>query len=223
MACLIGYAICSAQLKKEATDPRLPPHEAALVRLDAPLPEFAADAPSPGAPATEKSLAYVIYTAGSTGRPKGVAMPQRPHVNLLGWQRGSLAAGSKKTLQFASVSFDVSVVGHRLQNEADAGDAVGARLDLPPHPEFAQGLDAPWRDPVPAGFVAREIVLVEQEDILDPELVEVRRRRRVRRSGADDEHVGKERRSGGRCAVRLFSAHDEEPAGATLSVFLRLT
>ncbi|HEX8275252.1 MAG TPA: amino acid adenylation domain-containing protein, partial [Longimicrobiaceae bacterium] len=55
------------------------------------------------------SLAYVIYTSGSTGRPKGVAMPQRPLLNLLAWQlrswRGPAAA---RTLQFASISFDVS-------------------------------------------------------------------------------------------------------------------
>src|SRR5688500_2088748 len=43
------------------------------------------------------------------GRPKGVAMPQRPLLNLLAWQlrswRGPAAA---RTLQFASISFDVS-------------------------------------------------------------------------------------------------------------------
>ncbi len=55
------------------------------------------------------SLAYVIYTSGSTGRPKGVAMPQRPLLNLLAWQlRSWHGAAAARTLQFASISFDVS-------------------------------------------------------------------------------------------------------------------
>ena len=55
------------------------------------------------------NLAYVIYTSGSTGRPKGVAMPHRPLVNLLAWQEGSgRAHAGAVTLQFASISFDVS-------------------------------------------------------------------------------------------------------------------
>ena len=93
-----------------STASRLPPHEAVVVRLDAPLPEPGSPAASPASPAplTAEDLAYVIYTSGSTGKPKGVAMPHRPLVNLLAWQRESLAAGPKKTLQFASVSFDVS-------------------------------------------------------------------------------------------------------------------
>jgi amino acid adenylation domain-containing protein len=88
--------------------PRLPPHASIVVHLDAPLPSPAAPSPAAGAKVMAENLAYVIYTSGSTGKPKGVAMPHRPLVNLLAWQRESLAAGPKKTLQFASVSFDVS-------------------------------------------------------------------------------------------------------------------
>lgn len=51
-------------------------------------------------------LAYVIYTSGSTGQPKGVAMPHQPLVNLLIWQNWQAKPG--KTLQFTSLSFDVS-------------------------------------------------------------------------------------------------------------------
>jgi amino acid adenylation domain-containing protein len=56
-----------------------------------------------------KNLAYIIYTSGSTGRPKGVAMPHAPLASLVEWQiaRSSLAEGAP-TLQFASLSFDVS-------------------------------------------------------------------------------------------------------------------
>ena len=55
------------------------------------------------------NLAYMIYTSGSTGRPKGVMMTQRSLVNLLWWQlhKGS-TLGPARTLQFASLSFDVS-------------------------------------------------------------------------------------------------------------------
>ncbi len=54
--------------------------------------------------------AYVIFTSGSTGRPKGVVMGHEALVNLLRWQIESSRrfGGGKKTVQFASLSFDVS-------------------------------------------------------------------------------------------------------------------
>ncbi|MEH2367576.1 amino acid adenylation domain-containing protein [Nostoc sp.] len=55
-----------------------------------------------------ENLAYVIYTSGSTGKPKGVAMSHRSLVNLLYWQMDESALSCAKTLQFASISFDVS-------------------------------------------------------------------------------------------------------------------
>jgi aspartate racemase len=69
------------------------------------------DAPDtdPACCTTAESLAYVIYTSGSTGRPKGVAMTHGPLVNLICWQRkqSPLRTGDR-TLQFSSLSFDVS-------------------------------------------------------------------------------------------------------------------
>jgi amino acid adenylation domain-containing protein len=58
---------------------------------------------------TPENLSYLIYTSGSTGKPKGVAMIHRALVNLVDWQRkdSCLSAGAK-TLQFTSLSFDVS-------------------------------------------------------------------------------------------------------------------
>ncbi|MES2940790.1 MAG: amino acid adenylation domain-containing protein [Pseudomonadota bacterium] len=56
-------------------------------------------------------LAYVLYTSGSTGRPKGVGMPRAALSNLLNWQvrQGTQARdGAPRTLQFASLNFDVS-------------------------------------------------------------------------------------------------------------------
>ncbi|MCF5710490.1 amino acid adenylation domain-containing protein [Pseudomonas syringae] len=57
--------------------------------------------------------AYVLYTSGSTGRPKGVAMPHRALTHLILWQNREQAqdvdpAVSLKTLQYSSISFDVS-------------------------------------------------------------------------------------------------------------------
>ncbi|AZZ97460.1 amino acid adenylation domain-containing protein [Pseudoalteromonas sp. R3] len=55
--------------------------------------------------------AYVIHTSGSTGKPKGVVVPHRTLANLLAFQRrdNSVLSAPAKTLQFASLNFDVSV------------------------------------------------------------------------------------------------------------------
>ena len=51
--------------------------------------------------------AYILFTSGSTGRPKGVTMPHRALANLVRWQM-SQSDQAPRTLQFASLSFDVS-------------------------------------------------------------------------------------------------------------------
>jgi amino acid adenylation domain-containing protein len=55
-------------------------------------------------------LAYVIYTSGSTGNPKGVMIGHQGLVNLACWlgKRYELGADDK-VLQFAPISFDMSV------------------------------------------------------------------------------------------------------------------
>ncbi|HEX2202899.1 MAG TPA: amino acid adenylation domain-containing protein [Longimicrobium sp.] len=63
------------------------------------------DAPATGVgPA---NLAFVLYTSGSTGRPKGVAMPHAALVSLVAWHLRDDEA-PRHTLQFSSLSFDVS-------------------------------------------------------------------------------------------------------------------
>jgi amino acid adenylation domain-containing protein len=88
----------------------LPSHNARTVCLDTDreLIDSHDDAPI-AAVATLDDLGYVIYTSGSTGRPKGVAMEHRPLANLLAWQLDCFSpAAPARTLQFASLSFDVA-------------------------------------------------------------------------------------------------------------------
>lgn len=58
----------------------------------------------------QENLLYVIFTSGSSGKPKGVAMPHRAIANLIAWQLDNTSiAHPARTLQFASLSFDVSI------------------------------------------------------------------------------------------------------------------
>jgi amino acid adenylation domain-containing protein len=58
--------------------------------------------------ASPDNLAYVIYTSGSTGAPKGIAMSHAPLVNLVSWHLSAMPRMRPRTLQFASLGFDVS-------------------------------------------------------------------------------------------------------------------
>jgi amino acid adenylation domain-containing protein len=76
-------------------------------------------------PVSPENWLYVIYTSGSTGRPKGVLVPHRVLVNLVAWNQGS-AWQSKRTLQYASLNFDVSF------QEIFSTFAAGATLIVAP-------------------------------------------------------------------------------------------
>jgi amino acid adenylation domain-containing protein len=79
-----------------------------VLMVDAPVHDAAADrTDNPASGAGPDNLAFVLYTSGSTGTPKGVAMPHAALVNLVAWNVA--AAGEPlRTLQFSSLSFDVS-------------------------------------------------------------------------------------------------------------------
>ncbi len=85
------------------------------------------------------SVAYILYTSGSTGRPKGVAMRHAALDNLIAWQRRTSVAGiGTKTLQFASLGFDVSF------QEIFATLTTGGQLSLVDE-ESQQDLNKLWK------------------------------------------------------------------------------
>ncbi|MEO6089073.1 MAG: amino acid adenylation domain-containing protein [Umezawaea sp.] len=84
-------------------------------------------------------LAYVIYTSGSTGRPKGAMIPHRGVVNLADEEvRAFGTTPDDRVLQFASASFDASVLEIQLGLHAGAPVVLAARHDLQPGPDLAR-------------------------------------------------------------------------------------
>ena len=110
LAFIVSDAGASVLLTTRAWSQRILGSATTVLAVDADLADGGAQQSSaPPCPAGPDNLAYVIYTSGSTGRPKGVAMPHQPLVNLIQWH-GSHDANYRapRTLQFASVGFDVS-------------------------------------------------------------------------------------------------------------------
>jgi amino acid adenylation domain-containing protein len=89
---------------------RLPATAAAVLRVDAEREAIEREpAEAPRVDVHPENLAYVIYTSGSTGRPKGVAIPHRTLASMAEWQIPHWGRGAAaRTLQFTSLSFDVS-------------------------------------------------------------------------------------------------------------------
>ncbi len=109
LARMLQLAATGVLLSQPDLLPSLPAAGITVVFPAAPEPAGAAPDVEPASSVQPDDLAYVIFTSGSTGVPKGVALPHRALVSLFVWQLGqsALAAGAK-TLQFASLSFDVS-------------------------------------------------------------------------------------------------------------------
>ncbi|MYX14337.1 amino acid adenylation domain-containing protein [Streptomyces sp. SID8374] len=92
------------------------------------------------APVTGATPAYLLYTSGSTGRPKGVVMTREALANLMAWHLDELPGGpGRVTVQFTSVSFDISV------QEMLAALLSGAALAIVPEDVRRSPQDlAPW-------------------------------------------------------------------------------
>ena len=94
-------------LTEAGIDGQLPDHSAATILLD--RYEWASDATNPGGDHYADGSVYVIYTSGSTGKPKGVELTHANLSNLIQWQNAQPGLDAPaRTLQFASLSFDVS-------------------------------------------------------------------------------------------------------------------
>jgi amino acid adenylation domain-containing protein len=104
----------------------------AVLRLDLPAGEAAADRPLP-APGPQ-DRAYVIYTSGSTGGPKGVSVAHRSLVNLVTSFAGRLGSTAEdRWLALTSLSFDIAGL------ELFLPLTTGARLVLAPDGLAADG------------------------------------------------------------------------------------
>jgi amino acid adenylation domain-containing protein len=85
-----------------------PAAAARLVCLDSEWEKISKEQESdPQIQVTPENWMYVIYTSGSTGKPKGIVVPHRVVANLVAWHQRS-ARQATRTLQFASLNFDVS-------------------------------------------------------------------------------------------------------------------
>ncbi|HEY9157249.1 amino acid adenylation domain-containing protein [Candidatus Binatus sp.] len=98
-------------LTREALLVGLPEHHAKVVCLDSDSEVITQRSKeNPVCLTTPENLAYVIYTSGSTGQPKGVLVSHASiAAHCLSVQRYYELDSSDKVLQFASLSFDVSL------------------------------------------------------------------------------------------------------------------
>ncbi|HET7232832.1 MAG TPA: amino acid adenylation domain-containing protein, partial [Longimicrobium sp.] len=110
LAYMLQNSAAPVIVTQEGVAEKLPAGDVTVVRVDADAAEIAGrSAERPRLPVAAENLAYVIYTSGSTGRPKGVAMTHGALANLLDWQEDDWrTAAPAVTLQFTSISFDVS-------------------------------------------------------------------------------------------------------------------
>jgi len=91
--------------------PKLPSHDAVVVRLDAGWQSFASySKQNPVSLVEARNAAYVIYTSGSTGQPKGVVLEHRSTAALIHWARSVFNDDDLAcVLASATINFDCSV------------------------------------------------------------------------------------------------------------------
>ena len=105
---MLRDAPCPVVLSQQRLAANLPETGARVVRLDGDWDDIVRGSVENSRTFVRpESWIYLIYTSGSTGRPKGVCMPHRALVNLVEWHLAA-ATKSARTLQFASLNFDIS-------------------------------------------------------------------------------------------------------------------
>jgi len=111
LAFMLEDAHIPVLLTQEPLLARLPPHHATVICLDSGWESIAGESPeNPPCVTMPENLAYLIYTSGSTGRPKGVSVSHRSTAeHCLNVQRFYELTSCDKVLQFASLSFDLSL------------------------------------------------------------------------------------------------------------------
>jgi amino acid adenylation domain-containing protein len=122
-------------------DPNYPPERVAFMLDDSKAQIVITDpTPAPDQPTTNlttttqpDNLAYIIYTSGSTGQPKATTLPHRGLANVVDMQLRSFGLGpADRVLQFASISFDMSVWDIMLALGAGATLCTGDQDSLVP-------------------------------------------------------------------------------------------
>jgi amino acid adenylation domain-containing protein len=111
LAFMLEDAEVPVLLTQESLLAGLPEHNAKVVCLDSDREAIAQQSPeNPICLTMPENLAYVIYTSGSTGRPKGVLISHGSTAeHCINVQRHYELNSSDNVLQFASLSFDVSL------------------------------------------------------------------------------------------------------------------
>ncbi|HYO55831.1 non-ribosomal peptide synthetase [Archangium sp.] len=118
----------------------LPSHGEFRVSVDVEANEIAQEPETPPqSGVTPGNLSYAIYTSGSTGKPKGVLVEHRGVSNTI---RGAIhdydVKPGQKVLQFASASFDVSVLEIFTTLLGGGTLVLASKDDLLPGPDLVQ-------------------------------------------------------------------------------------
>jgi amino acid adenylation domain-containing protein len=118
----------------------LPATDAKLLALHREWDEIARlDGSNPDYPVEKDNVAYVIYTSGSTGTPKGVVVEHAQAMNfLVGMIDHFDMKPGERVLQFASLSFDVSVMDTFMTLLSGATAVIGSRETLLSPPRLAE-------------------------------------------------------------------------------------
>ena len=188
LAFMLGDTRALVLLAQKCIAERLPAHGGRTVYLDELLagPNHVGNLANLADP---DNLVYVTYTSGSTGKPKGVAMRHQPLINLIEWQIRHSGSAARRTLQFASLGFDVSfqeifstwcvggtlvVVAEEVRRDPSSlwqfiGDQQIERLFLPTIMLQHLAESAAERDALPA--TVREIIPAGEQLRITPQVV----------------------------------------------------